>query len=46
MQTQGKFCLCFTKIKSNFFSCAPKLPLIPKVSLSPKIKKSFLSLSV
>ena len=46
MKTQAKLCLCFTKINKIFFSGAPKLPLMPKVSLSPKIKKSFLRLSV
>ena len=46
MQTQEKFCLCFIKTNISFFSGATKLPLIPKVSPSPKIKKSFLRLSV
>ena len=46
MQPQTKLCLCFTKINVNFFSGAPKVPLIPIVSPSPKIKKSFLRLSV
>ena len=39
MKTQETFCLCFTKMTLNFFSGAPKLRLIPKVSPSPKIKK-------
>ena len=30
MQTQAKFCLCFTIINNNFFSGEPKLPLKPK----------------
>ena len=46
MQTQTKFCLCFTKINIKLFSGAPKVPLISQVSLSPKIKKSFLGVSV
>ena len=41
MQTQEKFCLCFIKTNINFFSGAAKLPLIPKVSPSPKIKNHF-----
>ena len=44
MQTQTKFCLCFTKL--NLFSYAPKLPLIPKVRPSPNIKNLSLRLSV
>ena len=46
MQTQTNFCLCFTKINIKLFSGAPKVPLISQVSLSPKIKKSFLGVSV
>ena len=46
MQTQEKFCLCFTKIFINFFSDALNLPLIPKVGYLPNNKKSFLRLSV
>ena len=42
-QTQGKLCLCFTAI---LVSVALKLPLIRKVSTSPKSKKSLLRLSV
>ena len=33
------------KLISNFFSGAPKLPLIPKVGPLPNIKKLFLRLS-
>ena len=39
MRSQAKFCFWFTENNTNFFSSAPKLPLIPKVPLSPKIKK-------
>ena len=42
MQTQEKFCLCFTIINIDFFFfffCASKLPLISRAYLSPKIKK-------
>ena len=41
MQTQEKFCLCFTIINIDFFFFfgAPKLPLISRAYLSPKIKK-------
>ena len=46
MQAQTKFCLCFTKINIKLFSGAPKVPLISQVSLSPKIKNSFLGVSV
>ena len=46
MQTQARFCLCFTKTNINFFSDAPKLPLIPVVRPSPNINKSFLRLSI
>ena len=46
IQTQAIFCVCFTNTNINFFSGAPKLPLIPKVSVLPKIKKSFLRLPV
>ena len=45
MQTQAKLCLCLTNI-NIFFSGTVKLPLIPKVSPSPKIEKSLLRLSV
>ena len=46
MQTKAKFYLIFTKINIDFFSGAPKLTLIPKASTSPKIKKTFLRMSV
>ena len=46
MQTQVKFGLCLTKIDTKLFSGAPKLPLMAKVSASPKIKKLVLRLSV
>ena len=39
MQTQAKFCVCFTLINTKLFSVAPKLPLIPKVSPSCNTKK-------
>ena len=45
MYTQAKFRVCYTKINTKLFSGAPKLPLIPKVSPSPKTKKLFLRLS-
>ena len=42
MQTQEKFCICFTKINLNIFSGEPKFPLIPKVGPSPRTEKLFL----
>ena len=45
MYTEAKFCVCFTKINTKFFSGTPKLPLIPKVSPSANTKKLFLRLS-
>ena len=45
MQTQTKFCVCFTKTNIKLFSGAPKLLLIIKVGPSPNIKKLFLRLS-
>ena len=41
MQIQPKLFLYFTKINTKLFSVGPKIPLIPKVSPSPKIKKTF-----
>ena len=42
MQVQTELCLCFRKIHTNFFTGASKLPLIPKVLPSLKIKGSCL----
>ena len=42
VQTQAKFCLYFIKTNTKLISGAPKFPLIPEVSPSPKIKKLFL----
>ena len=39
MQTQAKFCVCFTKIDTNFFS---RLPLTPKVGPPPSTEILFL----
>ena len=44
METQEKFCICFSKIK-NFYSAKPKLPLILKVALKPSTKKLILTSS-
>ena len=41
MQTQTKFCLCFAKVNTNFFSAVPTLSLILLVSPSPDNKKLF-----
>ena len=41
IQNHAKFYLCFTKINLNFFSGAPKLPLIPKYLLHLKLKNHF-----
>ena len=43
--TRTKFCVCFTKINTNFFSDGPKLLLKPKVFPSPNTKKLFLRIS-
>ena len=40
----SKIVFALLKLVLNFFSGAPKLPLIPKVSPSPNIKKLFLRL--
>ena len=42
MQTQTKIYHCLTKIDTKHFSGAPKLPLLPKVGPSPKIKNFFI----
>ena len=46
MQTQIKFCLCFTKVNIKLFSGTPMLPLISSVDPSPNTKKLFLQISV
>ena len=38
MQAQAKFCLCFPKINTKFFSAAPILPWILPVGLSRNTK--------
>ena len=45
MQSQTKFCVCFSKINTKFFSDESNFPLLPKVEYSPNIKKLFLRLS-
>ena len=45
MNTQAKFCVWFTNIKSKPFSGEQKLPLISKVGHSHSTKKLFLWLS-
>ena len=42
MNTQAKFCVWFTNIKSKLFSGEPKLPLISKVGHPHSTKKIFL----
>ena len=46
MQTEAKFCLCFTKINTklilNVFSAAPIVTLISSVGHLPNTKKLFL----
>ena len=45
MQSQTKFCVCFSKINTRFFSDESNFPLLPKNEYSPNIKKLFLRLS-
>ena len=45
MKTQTNFVFAFLKLILNIFPGAAKLLLMPKVSPSPKIKKTFLILS-
>ena len=46
MQTQPKFCLCFTKVNIKILSATLMLPLISSVDPSPNTKKLFLQISI
>ena len=45
MPRQAKLSVCFNKININFFCGHAKLPLSPKLGLSPNVKRIFLRLS-
>ena len=45
MQNQERFCLCLTKINTNFVSAVPALLILSLVGPTPSSKNLFMRLS-